>query len=283
MKISINGKVADITLDTEKTLGDVLSGIEMWISPVRSRIRSIRVDGQTLVDNDLTKAFDREIQKIAKLDLDVCSWRELAAEAMGALLDTCKLYMNAPFEERSRITTDWEKSSAARFLASDISDLGTLSGHTFSGEGLSAADLVILTEERFREISEPRLEISACGALVQNIAARMEEFPLDIQTGKDQHAAETLQLFARAGEKLFRIFLILELEGLSLDNFNIDNVTARIFIDEFNAALRELAASFENKDTVLTGDIAEYELAPRLLKFYKALKELTESHYPVMQ
>ena len=283
MEIFINGKNADITLDTEKNLGDVLSGIEMWISPAKSRIRSISVDGESLFNDALTESFGRDLRNIGKLEITVSSWRELAAEALKALYTSCRLYTDAPFSERSQICADWERSSAARFLAQEIPDLYTLAGKGMSGEGLSASDLAVLTEERLREILEPTEEIFACEPMVQDIAKRMEDFPLDIQTGKDQHAAETLQRFAGIGEKLFRIFFILELEGLSLDNFTIDSVTARVFIDEFNSALSELSASFENKDTVLAGDIAEYELAPRLMKFYYAIKEITESFFPVMQ
>jgi len=282
MDISINHKPADITLDTEKTLGEVLSGIEAWISPTRNRIRRISADGEVLEDETLAEAFSRDINDIKKLDIVVTPWRDLAAEALEVLLDTCKFYMDAPFSGRAQVNARWEESAAARFMASDISDLYNLAGATLLGEGLSASDLCILIEERLREISDPRQETTACETLVKTIAERMGELPLDIQTGKDQRAAETVQLFARTGEKLFRILFVLELEGLSLDNFIIDTFPARVFIDEFNVALKELSAAFENRDTVLVGDIAEYELSPRLLKFYEALRNITESYSSVM-
>ena len=283
MEIFINGRNADITLDSEKNLGDVLSGIEMWISPSKSRIRAISADGESLLNDALTESFGREIRNIGKLEITVSSWRELAAEALEALYTECKIFMDTPFNERGQIRADWEKTSAARFLAQEIPDIYALAGYSMSGEGLSASDLTAIIEERLREILNPTEEIFVCGPMVQDIAKRMEDFSLDIQTGKDQHAAETLQRFAGIGEKLFRIFFILELEGLSLDTFTIDSVTARVFIDEFNSALSELSASFENKDTVLTGDIAEYELSPRIIKFYNALKDITESYFPVIQ
>jgi hypothetical protein len=48
-------------------------------------------------------------------------------------------------------------------------------------------------------------------------------------------------------------------------------------MEEFNAALSELSAAYENRDTVLVGDISEYELAPRLSKFFSALKNIPET------
>ena len=277
MDISINNKAADITLDTEKTLGDILLGIEQWISPTGNRIRGLSINGEALDENTLSAAFGKDVKEIKKLDIVISSWRELAAEALEDLLETCALYGNAAFDERGKITAYWETSSAARFLTSDIPDIYELACRTLAGEGLSAQELAILTEERLRELRDPPQEIRGLETLVRNVAERMEELPLDIQTGKDERAAETVQHFSRIGEKLFRIFFILKSEGLSSDTFFIDDLPARLFMEEFNAVLKELSAAYANKDTVLVGDLAEYELAPRLLKFFSALKNFTES------
>ena len=280
MNICINGQPADITLDTEKTLGDVLSGIEHWISSSGNRIREISADGQVLEGDALSEAFGRDVKDIGDLDIAVSGFRELAAEALGILRQTCQLYGDAAFEERPLIANAWENSAAAFFLRTDISGIYDRAASAFSGEGLSAHDLSAMVEERLREIAGPGLELAGCETLVKNIAGRMEELPLDMQTGKDQRAAETIQHFSRAGEKLFRIFFIFESEGLSLDTFLVDGLPGRTFMEEFKAALTEIAAAYENRDTVLVGDLSEYELAPRLLNFFFALKHFSETSPP---
>jgi hypothetical protein len=100
----------------------------------------------------------------------------------------------------------------------------------------------------------------------------MEDLPLDIQSGRDSRAAETMQLFSRMGEKLLRLLFILKTGG-SLEAFTVDGRSEKDFMEDFGAALKELAAAYENKDSVLVGDLSEYELAPRLLRFYSALRE----------
>jgi hypothetical protein len=225
-----------------------------------------------LKEESLAAAFGKEIKDVKKLEISVSSWRELAAEALGDLSGTCGLFSNAAFGERVKIAADWEKGAAARFLASDMSDIYVHAVRTLSGEGLAVSDLVILIEERVREIADSAFELDSIEALVKNTAQRLEELPLDMQTGKDEKAAETVRYFGRIGEKLFRIFFLLKSEGLSHDGFVIDDRPARVFVEEFGAALKELSAAYENRDTVLAGDIAEYELAPRLLSFYNALK-----------
>lgn len=281
MTIFINGKPAEITLDTEKTLGDVMSGIEQWISPTGNRIQKISVDGKEVSGDSLPEAFRASIAEIEKLDILVSSWRELAAEALFFLRDTCAFYREAPFDERPRISGGWAESSAARFLRSDIPELFSLAEKTLSGDGLSAADFIGVVEERLREVSDPWKETCRMEAEVELVSKRMEELPLDMQTGKDARAAETVQLFSHAGEKLFRIFFIHKSEGLPADTFLVDGLPARAFIEDFGSALRELSGAYENQDTVLAGDIAEYELAPRLLKFFTALKNLTNSSSPI--
>jgi hypothetical protein len=278
MDILINNKTADITLDTEKTLGDVLSGLDLWLSPSGNRINSIKINGEDVPVDALAGLFDRDIGKIKKLELIINSWRELAAEALGRLLEICIFFEKVPFDERKQIADDFEGSSAARFLSSDIPEILACARSAFSGEGLPAADLAALLEERLREVINTGKEIENSENLVKTVAQRMEELPLDMQTGKDRRAAETIQIFSGIGEKLFRIFFIYKSEGR--DEIKFDGLCERNFIDEFNAALRDLSDAYRNQDTVLAGDIAEYELAPRLMILFAALKE-TANSFPI--
>jgi hypothetical protein len=58
-----------------------------------------------------------------------------------------------------------------------------------------------------------------------------------------------------------------------MDTFAVDGLPVRQFTDEFGAALKELCSAYDTQDSVLVGDLAEYELAPRLTKLYIALKD----------
>jgi hypothetical protein len=46
------------------------------------------------------------------------------------------------------------------------------------------------------------------------------------------------------------------------------------FFEDFNTALRELTAGYESGDAILVGDLAEYELAPRLRTLETAIAAL---------
>jgi hypothetical protein len=110
--------------------------------------------------------------------------------------------------------------------------------------------------------------------LIGEVSKRLEELPLDIQTGKDIKAAETITLFSSLAEKIFRIIFLYRQYGINIEtimvpaaeaNVNLKDYNLKDYIDEFNTALKELVSAYENNDTVLVGDLAEYELAPRLL------------------
>ena len=277
MKILINGKAADITLENEKTLGDVVSGIENWIFSTGSRIQRICINGKDIPVDSLKEAFTINISEIENLEFFIRFWRELAAEALGDLYETCLFYANASFDERSQISAAWRDSSAARFLCSDIPEVYNLALITLSGESIAPSDFIIIIEERLREVSDTEQEINSIEEQVQITAKRMEELPLDMQTGKDKKAAETLDIFSQLGKKLFRIFFIQKTDGLSMETLVIDDLPAKTFFEEFNSSLNELYSAYENQDTVLAGDVAEYELAPKLLKFFNSIKCITKS------
>jgi hypothetical protein len=212
------------------------------------------------------------LDEINTLDIETSSLPLLMMHALADTLHTITAYGNASFEEQGRIGQAWEESPSASFLAERMPDMFDCVARSFRGEGLAAQSLAALVEERLRELRDPLPELGGMEGLVEGTAKRLEDLPLDIQTGKDGRAAETVQLFSNIAEKLFRIFSLLKLEGLIPDTLLIDTVPGNGFIDDFSAALKELLAAYEVKDAVLVGDLAEYELAPRLRAFYSAIK-----------
>jgi hypothetical protein len=189
------------------------------------------------------------------------------------LMEICETWESLPFERREEMGRRWEDSAAAAFLASEIPDIYGFAGRALAGEGLSPEDLSLLVAERLLELENPRDEINRAEGLVSIVTGRLEDLPLDMQTGKDGRAVETMQLFSRIAEKLFRLLVILNNSGLAPEPLVIDNRNVKDFMAEFDSALKELNAAYENRDAVLIGDLAEYELAPRLTKFFMALKD----------
>ncbi|MDR2136033.1 MAG: hypothetical protein LBO76_05395 [Treponema sp.] len=270
MNITIDGKQADITLEQEKTLGDLLSALESWLRGSGYRLSGLRVDGETVGEASLDRFFNRDLATVGTLDLQTSSWAEHAIQSVLSLYGAARELEQSAYAEREALRARWEAMPGARFLKSEIPDLWAMADKTFAGEGAAPGVLRGLLEERLRELEDPRRELAASEALVEALARRLGELPLDIQTGKDRRAAETMGLFSALAEKLVRIFNLLKIEGLLPENVTVEGVPG--YIGEFDSTLKDLIRAYEERDTVLVGDLAEYELAPRLLRFYAAIK-----------
>jgi hypothetical protein len=269
MEIRINGKPADIRVEQERNLGELLSGLEAWLRGTEFCLSGLKIDGRGIDTGAMDAAFELPLDSIGVLEVETATRGELNLEALVFTAQSLEACQTARGEEREGIARDWEQSPAASFLAARTPDLYQALAKTFAGEGFSPAEARSLTEERIRELADPRGELRTMETLVDEAARRMEDLPLDIQTGKDRRAAETMSLFSTAAEKLIRLAVSLRARGEPVPD--LDGAPDQTFMDDLNAALRELVAAYETKDAVLVGDIAEYELAPRLRSLYEAV------------
>jgi hypothetical protein len=180
-------------------------------------------------------------------------------------------FQKAGFDEKTGFSDKWKASPQGCLLAEQYHELFDWTIKTFSGEGCSPQVLYSLFEERLRELLDPAGEMSRTAQIVDDICARLADFPLDIQTGKDARASETVSIFSGVAEKIFRIYHALKIEGFSVTEITVDNMPINDYITEFSKALKELLDAYEKRDTVLIGDLAEYEMAPRLRGLHAAV------------
>ncbi|MFP3089199.1 hypothetical protein LQZ21_02605 [Treponema sp. TIM-1] len=276
MNITINGNPADITLEKEQTLGELLSGIEDWLLGLGHTLSGLQVDGAVIGVDSVADAFQWDLEKIKTVAIKTSTHSELLAEALFTAREALGTYGDALFDQQNRLREQWKQSPAGVFLSEKAPELYDSMVKTLQGEGLSPQKMEYLIDERLREVENPQKEILSMGGAVTGIVQRLEDLPLDIQTGKDQQAAETVALFSGIIEKLYRLISLLNQQGLLTDEVTVEDLSIQAFIEEFTAALKELLAAYEVKDAVLVGDLAEYELAPRLLKLYSALRSSVE-------
>jgi hypothetical protein len=272
MNITINGKPADITLEAEKNVGQVLAGLDGWLKGSGHRLSGVTIDGEAAGSGSLTAVFDRELDHIGTIDIRTSTITELMVEALVHIRCDIEDYEQADFEEKKELYQRWQKSPAALFLLEQNSEIHQWIESSFSGEGVSPRELCNLVDERLRELQDPAGELDKAEPLIQAIVRRLEDLPLDIQTGKDGRAVETVQIFSRVAEKIFRLFDLLKAEGYDVRVLKVDNISISEYIDEFSTAVKELLAAYETKDAVLIGDLAEYELAPRFRNLYTAIR-----------
>jgi hypothetical protein len=266
MEIKINGKNADITIDNEKTVAHVMVGIEQWLSGSGHIISGLVIDGQKADSSSLDNIFAREIDTVKILDIITMSVTELSVMSLVNLLADIDEFEKLPFDGRNNFFTEWKESPQALFILEQMPDFFTFFENTFLKGVFGVQALRSITEERLREFQTPVDEFSNLRPLLEETCARLTDLPLDIQTGKDARASQTIQIFIGITEKIFRIYRQLELQGYIPKSAEEKNLTQQI--NDFNVAVKELLLAYEKNDTVLIGDLAEYEIAPRLQKLY---------------
>lgn len=271
MNFTINGQTADITLENEETVGELLSGIEHWLEDSEHTLSGIVIDGEDIASGSISSVFSKELNQISTIDIKTSSKIELYFEALIIITSYLETYQNVSYEEKKGIQQKWEEGEAASFIKREDPALFSLLDTVFSGEALSPADAEIIITERIRELESPVEEIRNMHKIVEDCAVRLEDLPLDLQTGKDFRAAETIRFFSGISEKLFRIITLKEQQGCNFESIKIEDQNFKDFFTEFNTALQEILSAYESKDSVLVGDLAEYELAPRLRALYAAV------------
>jgi hypothetical protein len=271
MNITINGKQADITIEQERTIGEILAGLENWMAGSGHRLSGLTVDGETVDAPALDAFFGRDLATVGTMDIRTSSWAEHAVQSVISLRDTVRNLESSAYGEREGLWNAWAALPEAQFLGTEMPELYGLAGKTFAGEGCPPGELRSILEERLRELENPRGELGNSGPLVEALAQRLKDLPLDLQTGKDSRAAETMGLFSALAEKLLRLFNMLKVEGLFPENVTVGGIPVMEYIGDFDSTLKDLIHAYEDQDTVLVGDLAEYELAPRLLQFYSAI------------
>jgi hypothetical protein len=106
---------------------------------------------------------------------------------------------------------------------------------------------------RGRELTDPNGELRATLTALSAARDGLTDVPVLLQTGKDGEAMQHIIRFSELVSKLLRVAPRSEAEAIEGSK-----------IGELNAALQELIEAFKQEDTVLIGDIVEYELAERV-------------------
>lgn len=107
-----------------------------------------------------------------------------------------------------------------------------------------------------------------------HIATELLQVPVLLQSSKDAKVAEIVTLFADEFNVMCRLLALCSLFPTRFENFSIDGQNISNFLKDFTPILQNFEGSLSSHDTVLTGDLAEYEIVPRLQSFCAAIINL---------
>ena len=194
MFLKVNGQDIDVTLEDEKTVGDVLTSFEDEASQNDATTVKIVLDGETVSPDRFDAILDRPLSDQTSLELTVLTKAQL------------------------------------------VESLKAISG----------------------QIQELKLE----------------EIPVLLQGGKDKEVAAIVEKLASGCDSFFHTATMSSLFPDVYDKLAIDGADFIDFFKEFLSILSDFKDAMEGNDTVTVGDLAEYEIEPRLKAVTQAIATL---------
>lgn len=282
MKITLDGQPLNYTLEGEQNLYQVLTSIARWLSPQKAEITHLSLNGNP-VDHWDRKIFENTpIGEIDQLDITTATESEQEFNELEILLQYFYLLKDALEGRKNNslmeILTEYPhvQPPLEYYLRSVFFTEGSahlpIDGIPSNEDEWKRAEqyvqkIISLLEARLYELAHP---YEACEALIpvlDKTKQEIEHTSVLLQTGRDREAIRNVISFIEILSKALRILARLKPSDLGVQEVH------RIL----SQPLKELNEAFLHKDSVLIGDLLEYEIAPKLEKLRRLLLEtLTE-------
>ena len=196
MEFYLNGERLDITLEGEKTVGEVLRSFEKTAQENNCATIAIKIDGKKIEAEDFDKAAAQELRGDTRIELTAVSQDSVA--------------------------------------------------------------------QAFKKSSE---EISKTIELLL-------ELPALLQSGSNSKAKNSITQLADVVDNFCHVTVLSSLFPEKFGKINVDGKSLSEFFADFTPIFNDLNGAMESGDTVLLGDLAEYEISPRLKALAEAVKDL---------
>lgn len=296
MEIQINDQNLDFTIESEETLGDVVRDLESWLDGTDLVLYSVRHEDRELLSLPYDEWATTPHSEVGTLNVVVKHTRELTLLNLQTILEYLDmLERGVTAGDGRRLAqllqgfSSLEESLQKHFQSSDSALQGLLSlfRGTQAEQVLSwpeqtrrqALGLIRLAAERvsfrLQELQDPRAALKTLAEAMKVCIEEISEISILLQTGKDRQAMDTMVRFSELSQSLVRLVAsVFPARNDEKLESNVGGMSLRDFYQELNSILSELLQAFEAKDSVLIGDLMEYEIAPRFQQLRTFLKEL---------
>jgi len=301
VRLTINGEPINYSLENEKTLAEVVRGVQGWLAEAGFHLTEMTADAHDLFREPPDQWSRIEVSSVEELgvraahtgDMKLAHWRtverwlsmlEEELRAAGArAAGRAAADAGFPVETLSELLADFPETfdgmKANPFLPPG-STAGSRFEAIFKGQAAAAVaswpparlgEAVESTGElrqhlsrRLADAAAPGEALKRCAAQIRESMAHLPEVSVLLQTGRDKAAMEIVIAFADTVQSL-----------LGLLPFLPPDPDRGRLLGELTPFLRDLVAAFDAKDSVLIGDLLEYEITPRMERLAPVLEGAT--------
>lgn len=108
--------------------------------------------------------------------------------------------------------------------------------------------------------------------LFESLSEKMEQVPLSIQSNQKLEVTESIKKLADHIDEFCHVASLASLFPETFKEININGMNFKDFFADFSTILLDFEQALQNNDTVLIGDLCEYEICPRLKAISVALR-----------
>lgn len=187
--------------------------------------------------------------------------------------------------EKLDITLDKEKTVGDFFASFEkiaAENNGTTVEIAIDGKNIPASDFESACKKELSETKKIELSVvfleNVKAALKEisveskKISEQIKEVPVKLQAGNDKDANAIIANFSSLIESLCQAATYASLFQGVYNSISVDGKNLSEFFAELQPILRDFEEALQNNDSVLVGDLCEYEISERLQNLSSALK-----------
>ncbi len=179
-------------------------------------------------------------------------------ETIGDVLKSFELTCEENAAAVIGITVDGNSITAETFDSEATKPLGKDTKFEFS----------VVTRDSIKQ------SFAALSQLFSELSEQMENVPVALQSGKNKEVSDSIKKVADSIDNFCHIAALASLFPQDFSNTKIEGKDFAEFFEEFSPVLVDFEQALSNNDTVLIGDLSEYEICPRLKAISEALTQV---------
>lgn len=275
MDIYVNGELESPAAG-KSSVGEILSEIDGRLESAGRIIVAIAVDGREIAPEEIPSLGAKGLDEPGRIDIGFESSRGMKAKALRTLLEYLDALAAAGPDSLDALREGlrgYRGGFSGLHGAEEESFLAALAEDLEAGlprAQATAAKLRSVFADRLAELDDPVESMRATERFFATLKPELMEVPVRMQTGRDAEAIKTMMVAVELMNKTVRILPGFFEEATGGTPIRIGERSWSEYFAEFNDMLRELAGAFESKDGILIGDLAEYEIVPRLEALFGA-------------
>jgi len=294
--IRINDQTLDFTIEENETLGDVVKDIEAWLDGSDLVLYSVKHEDRDLLSQPYEEWATTPHSEVGTLNVMVKHTRELTVLNLQTILEYLGLLKQAITAGKEELLGElfsgfpalaesvrkhFPNPDAALqamitlFLHAEAEEAAVWPGEK-TQQAVKLIDLVSGNVSfRLEELLDPRAALKTLSGALKICIEDISEISILLQTGKDRQAMDTMVRFSELSQSLVRLVASVLTDSVDPSKqVTVGGMGLQDFYQELNGILSELLEAFDANDSVLIGDLMEYEVAPRLEQLRIFLQEV---------